>query len=66
MRFEELDIRDAYRRGVMDAYESACIHVPPSRRAAVEAWISDLQSWTEGDPPIPPHRWSEATPFPSE
>lgn len=63
MRFDDLNIRDAYRRGVMDAYDSACIHVPASRRIAVDVWLRDLRAWESGEPPDPPHRWSEATPF---
>jgi hypothetical protein len=63
MRFDDPNIREAYRRGVTDAYESACIHVPASRRIAVEAWLKDVVDWNDGEPPIAPHRWSEATPF---
>lgn len=65
MRFDDSNIRDAYRRGVMDAYEAACIHVPATRRVAVDAWLNDLQDWEGGEPPAPPNRWSEETPFTS-
>jgi hypothetical protein len=66
MRFDDPDIRKAYRRGVADAYESACIHVPATRRLAVDAWLRDLEAWESGEPPEPPHRWSEPTPFTSQ
>jgi len=63
MRYDDSEIREAYRRGAIDAYEAACIHVPAPRRAAVDAWLNDLRDWNRGEPPVPPQRWSEATPF---
>ena len=55
--FDDPMAREAYRRGASDAYESACLHVAPAPKRAIEEWLSDLASWKAGDPPEPPHRW---------
>ena len=59
--FDDPMIREAYRRGVRDAYESACIHLPPPRRRAMEEWLTTLDLWNGGDPPPPPHSWAGAS-----
>ena len=49
--------RDAYRRGAYDAYESAIVGLAAAEARALEQWLSDLDSWNEGEPPPPPHMW---------
>ena len=58
MHFQDPAIRAAYRRGVHDAYHSACIHVPSIQRVAVDEWMRDLVTWKDGQPPEPPHFWA--------
>lgn len=54
MRFHEPDVRDAYRRGARDCYEGLIATLKAYQAREVETWLSDLDSWEDGDPPPPP------------
>lgn len=54
MRFDERDVREAYRRGARDAYESAAAGMRKSEATKVEAWLEELEAWEDSDPPPPP------------
>lgn len=54
MRFDEPDVREAYRRGARDAYESAAAGLRRSEARKVEAWLNELDGWQDSDPPAPP------------
>ena len=60
MQYDNCDVRDAYRRGARDAYESVCLHIPANRLRELDSWLSSLEAWQDEEPPIPPHRWPEA------
>jgi len=54
MRFDEPDVREAYRRGARDAYESVAAKLSRSEGRDLKAWLSALEGWEDGDPPNPP------------
>jgi hypothetical protein len=54
MRFYEPDVREAYRRGARDCYESLIATLKAYQAREVEAWLTDLDGWEDGDPPPPP------------
>lgn len=54
MRFDEPDVREAYRRGAHDAHESASAGMRRSEARKVEAWLAELDAWQDSDPPPPP------------
>lgn len=54
MRFDEPDVREGYRRGARDCYESAVGALKPGKSREIEAWLSELDAWQDGDPPQPP------------
>ena len=58
MRFDDPEVREAYRRGVRDACDNVGLHVAPPKLRACEQWIRDLETWDAGEPPVPPERWS--------
>jgi hypothetical protein len=54
MRFDEPDVRDAYRRGVRDLYETITGLMKPHHARQIEAWLDELDAWEHGEPPTPP------------
>lgn len=54
MRFDEVDERDAYRRGARDCFESLAGVMGVGRSRKIERWLKDLESWEYGEPPSPP------------
>lgn len=54
MRFDEPDVREGYRRGARDCYESAVGAMKARRADEIEAWLSELDVWQDDDPPPPP------------
>lgn len=54
MRFEEPDVRDAYRRGVRDFYETSVGWIKPREAREIDAWLEELDAWEHGEPPPPP------------
>ena len=44
-------IREIYRRGVRDACDWACVHLPPRKQRAMEEWLTSLDLWCDGNPP---------------
>ena len=60
MQFDLPEVRDAYRKGALDAYESSCVHLDAAQKRAIEQWLVDLAGWTHGDPPVPPSSWAAA------
>ena len=59
--FDDPMIREIYRRGVRDAYESACTYLPPARCRVMEDWLTELDLWHGGNPPRPPYSRAELT-----
>jgi hypothetical protein len=57
MRFENEELREAYRRGARDALDHACEHVPGRNLRELEHWLKDLGRWSSGPPPAPPTAW---------
>ena len=57
MRFDDPAIRAAYRRGARDAFESSVVGLQAAEHRAVEAWLVELDAWSEGEPPRPPYDW---------
>ena len=54
--FDDPMIREIYRRGVRDAVQFACIHLPVARQREMEDWLTDLDLGREGNPPKAPER----------
>ena len=54
MRFHEPDVREAYRRGARDCYESLIATLKAGQAREMEAWLRELDGWQDGDPPPPP------------
>lgn len=54
MRFDEPDVREAYRRGVRDCFESLVNGLPKRQVRQVEDWLKELETWDYSDPPPPP------------
>lgn len=54
MRFDEPDVRDAYRRGVRDLYESVVGELRSRQAKEIDAWLKNLEAWEDGEPPHPP------------
>ena len=53
MRFQEPDVREAYRRGARDLYEGIVTDLKPRQARAIEGWLNELDSWEDGEPPSP-------------
>ena len=54
MRFDEPDVREAYRQGARDCYESLMTSLKPRDIEKLEAWLSQLDGWEDGEPPLTP------------
>ena len=54
MRFDEPDVREAYRSGARDCYEATILGLNTRRTREIKKWLSDLDAWQDGDPPPPP------------
>lgn len=54
MRFDEPDVREAYRRGARDCYEGLAVNLKAPQARAMTEWLTELDSWEDGDPPQPP------------
>jgi hypothetical protein len=54
MRFDEPDVREAYRRGARDLYDSVIGALKSRPARQIETWIAELESWNDGEPPHPP------------
>ena len=54
MRYDEPDVREAYRQGARDAFESVASTLNRSEARSVKAWLDALEGWEDGDPPNPP------------
>ena len=54
MRFHEPDVREAYRRGARDCYDSLIATLKADQVRQMQAWLGELDDWDDGDPPPPP------------
>jgi hypothetical protein len=54
MRFDEPDVREAYRLGARDCFESVAASLGRRRAREIEAWLKELETWQEEDPPLAP------------
>lgn len=54
MRFDEPDVREAYRCGARDCYESMILKAESRKSRDIEKWLDELENWQDGDPPQPP------------
>jgi hypothetical protein len=54
MRFDEPDVREAYRRGARDCYENVQLQLKARKARDIEAWLNQLDVWQDDDPPPPP------------
>ena len=54
MRFDEPDVREAYRHGARDCFEIVQAELKARKAREVEKWLSELEAWEDGDPPAPP------------
>ena len=52
--FDDPMIREIYRRGVRDACDWACVHLPARKQRAMEEWLTSLDLWSDGNPPRAP------------
>ena len=58
--FDDPMIREIYRRGVRDAAEFASMPLPCIRHRELEEWLTQLDLWSGGNPPPPPHSRGDA------
>lgn len=58
--FDDPMIREIYRRGVRDAVQFACTHLPAARQRLMEEWLTELDLWHGGNPPPPPRMRADA------
>jgi hypothetical protein len=54
MRFDEPDVREAYRRGARDCFESLVSGLTKRHARQIEAWFKELDGWDYSDPPPAP------------
>jgi hypothetical protein len=54
MRFDEPDVREAYRQGARDCFESLSGALTKRQARQIEAWLKELDSWDYSDPPPAP------------
>lgn len=54
MGFDEPDVREAYRRGARDCFDSIANALNRRQAREIESWLDALDSWEHGDPPQPP------------
>jgi hypothetical protein len=54
MRFDESDVREAYRRGARDCYESLANAMQRKQAKEIEVWLQQLEGWEDFDPPPAP------------
>ncbi len=54
MRFDEPDVREAYRRGARDCFESLANGLGKRRAQQIDAWLKELETWDYSDPPPAP------------
>ena len=53
MRFGDPIVREAYRRGARDAFDSMIVGLSAPDARALEEWLDDLDAWQVGAPPPP-------------
>lgn len=53
MRFDEPDVREAYRRGARDCLDSIARSTSGRQIHALEAWLKELEAWEDSDDPPP-------------
>lgn len=54
MRLDEPDVREAYRRGARDCFESVAAKLSRRQAHDLEAWLKELDAWDYSDPPSAP------------
>jgi hypothetical protein len=54
MRFDEPDVREAYRLGVRDCFDSLVSGLTKRQARQIEAWLKELDAWDYSDPPPAP------------
>ena len=54
MRFDEPDVRESYRLGARDCFESLASGLTKRRAREIEAWLEELDRWDYSDPPPAP------------
>lgn len=54
MRFDESDVREAYRQGIRDCVDSLSSGLTKRQARQFEAWLKELDAWDYGDPPPAP------------
>jgi hypothetical protein len=54
MRFDEPDMREAYRRGARDCFDSLVSGIAKREARKIEEWFKELDAWDYSDPPPTP------------
>lgn len=54
MRFDEPDVREAYRRGARDCLEALASGITTRRVREIKKWLGELEAWQDDEPPSPP------------
>jgi hypothetical protein len=52
------EMRRAFIAGARVAVDAAILDLSPPVANELEQWLSDLECWTDGDPPLAPHQWA--------
>jgi hypothetical protein len=53
----DLSTREAFVAGARAAVDAAILDLSPPKANELELWLSELESWSDGEPPPGPHQW---------
>jgi len=54
MKYDEPDVREAYRRGARDGLDILADRLTQRQLSQIEAWLEELEVWQDSDPPPGP------------
>ena len=54
MRYDEPDVREAYRSGAVDLFETIAAVLSARQARDIKEWLQELETWQDFDPPAPP------------
>ena len=57
MWHDDPQVREAFRRGAREAFDSCAIRMDARQKIAVTQWLDELEEWDEGEPPVAPIDW---------
>lgn len=55
MDYDNIDVRDAYRRGARDVFDALYVRLASTEMRDLRRWLERLEEWRLGRPPAPPY-----------